>query len=87
MSDFTSLPLVTVRVSQMAQWVKNLPAMQETWVQSLGSEDLQEEENGNPLSYSCLRNSMDRGAWQATVQRVAKRQTWLSGYAHTRVTG
>ena len=28
----------------MAQWVKNLPAMQETWVQSLGREDPQEEE-------------------------------------------
>ena len=27
---------------------------------------------GNPLQYSCLENPMDRGAWQATVQRVAK---------------
>ena len=25
------------------------------------------EENGNPLQYSCLENSVDRGAWQATV--------------------
>ena len=31
--------------------------------------------NGNPLQYSCLENSMDRGAWQTTVQRVAKSQT------------
>ena len=30
--------------------------------------------NGNPLQYSCLGNSMDRGAWWATVQRVAKSQ-------------
>ena len=30
------------------------------------------EEKGNPLQYSCLENSMDRGAWQATVHRVAK---------------
>ena len=30
------------------------------------------EGNGNPLQYSCLENSMDRGAWQATVQRVSK---------------
>ena len=30
------------------------------------------ERNGNPLQYSCLENSMDRGAWQATVHRVAK---------------
>ena len=28
--------------------------------------------NGNPLQYSCLRNSMDRGAWWATVHGVAK---------------
>ena len=30
------------------------------------------EENGNPLQYSCQRNPMDRGAWQAAVQGVAK---------------
>ena len=29
-------------------------------------------ENGNPLQYSCLKNPMDRVAWQATVQRIAK---------------
>ena len=33
--------------------------------------------NGNPLQYSCLGNPMDRGAWQATVHRVTKNQTWL----------
>ena len=31
-------------------------------------------EHGNPLQYSCLENPMDRGAWRATVQRVAKSQ-------------
>ena len=31
--------------------------------------------NGNPPQYSCLKISMDRGAWQATVQRVAKTDT------------
>ena len=31
--------------------------------------------NGNSLQYSCLENPMDRGAWQATVQRVAKSWT------------
>ena len=36
--------------------------MQETWVQFLGREDPLEKENGNPLQYSCLENSMDRGA-------------------------
>ena len=33
---------------------------------------------GNPLPYSCLENLMDRGAWQATVNGVAKSQTWLN---------
>ena len=37
-----------------------------------------EEGNGNPLQYSCLENSMDRGAWWAAVQGVEKSQTWLS---------
>ena len=35
------------------------------------------EGNGNPLQYSSLENPMDRGAWQATVSRVAKTQTRL----------
>ena len=33
--------------------------------------------HGNPLQYSCLENPMDRGAWRATVYRVAKSQTRL----------
>ena len=36
------------------------------------------EGNGNPLQYSCLENSMDRGAWRATVHGVKKCQTQLS---------
>ena len=32
---------------------------------------------GNPLQYSCLENPVDRGAWQATVHRVAKGRTRL----------
>ena len=38
----------------MAQTVKNLPAMQETGIPSLGQEDSPGEGNGNPLQYSCL---------------------------------
>ena len=60
--------------------VKNLPAMQrtqETQVQSLGWEDPLEEGNGNPLQYSCLENSIDRGAWQAVVLGFLKSQTRL----------
>ena len=39
--------------------------------------------NGSPLQNSCLENSMDRGAWQATVYSIAKSRQWLSGQAHT----
>ena len=63
--------------------VKNLPAMQETQVQSLGWEDSPGEGNGNPLQYSCLENPMDGGAWWATVHGVAKSQTRLSNFTFT----
>ena len=33
------------------------------------------EENGNPLQYSCLEDSMDRGAWQATIQGITNSWT------------
>ena len=36
-----------------------------------------EEGNGYPLQYSCLENSMDRGAWWATIYGIAKSQTQL----------
>ena len=39
------------------------------------------EENGNPLQYSCLENSVDGGAWWATVHGVAKSRTQLSDWA------
>ena len=51
----------------MAQMVKNLPAMWETWVQSLSQEDPLEKRMVPPLQYSCLENPRDRGA---TVQGV-----------------
>ena len=40
------------------------------------------EGNGTPLQYSCLENSMDRGAWWATAHGVAKSQTRLSTHPH-----
>ena len=55
--------LRTTGASLVAQRVKNPPAMQETQVQSLGQEDSPGKGNGNPFQYSCLENSMDRGAW------------------------
>ena len=41
------------------------------------------EGNGNPLRYSCLENSMDWGAWWATVHGVKKNRIWLSDYTFT----
>ena len=41
-------------------------------VRSLGQEDPLGDGSGFPLQYSCLENSMDRGAWQATVHGVTK---------------
>ena len=46
----------------VAQKVKNLPAMQETWVRSLGWEDSIREGSGYSLQYSGLEDSMDGGA-------------------------
>ena len=43
-----------------------------------GSERSPAEKNGYTLQYSCLENSMDRGAWQAIVHGVAKSRTRLS---------
>ena len=40
--------------------------------------------NGNSLPYSCLENSMNRGAWQGSVHGITKSQTQLSTHTHTR---
>ena len=39
-----------------------------------------EKGHGYPFQYSCLENSMDRGAWQATVHGVTKSWTWLGDF-------
>ena len=60
----------------MAQWVKNLPAMQETQetqVQSLGQEDHLEKGMAICSSTLAWRNPMDRGEWRTTVQWVPKK--------------
>ena len=44
----------------------------------LGSQRFPGESYGNPLQHSCLGNLIDRGAWPATVHRVAKSRTLLS---------
>ena len=59
----------------VAQRVKHLPVTQETQVQSLGQEDPLEKKMATHFQYSCLENPMDKGAWWATVHKVAKSQT------------
>ena len=68
--------------SLVAQRLKRLTAMWETWVRSLGQEDSPGEGNGNPPQYSCLENPMDGGAWRAAVHGVAKSLTRLSNFTH-----
>ena len=62
--------------------VKNLPTMQETQVWLIpGSGRFPGEGNGHPLQYSCLENSMERGAWWATVHEVSEESDtskWLT---------
>ena len=55
--------------------MKNLSAMQETWVRSLGQEDPLEESMATHSIFLAWRIPMDRGVWQATTDRVAKSQT------------
>ena len=57
--------------------VKNVPAIQEMWVRSLGQEDALEEGMATHSSILAWRIPMDRGAWRATVHRVAKSWTQL----------
>ena len=61
--------------SLVAQMVKNTAEMQEIFP---GSGRPPGEGHGYPLQYFCLENPMDRGAWWATVQGVAKSWTQLS---------
>ena len=62
--------IATIKV---AQTVKDLASMQQT--QSLSWEDSPGWRNGYLLKYYCLDNSIERGAWQATVHVVAKSWT------------
>ena len=71
----TDYPLPYSWASLVAQMVKNLPAMWETWVQSLGWEDPLGEGMAIHSSIPAWRIPMDRGAWRATVYRVAKSWT------------
>ena len=58
--------------------VKNLPANAGDAGSIPGSGRFPGVKNGNPLHFSCLEHSMDRGAWRATVHGLAKSRIWLS---------
>ena len=69
---------LTLGASQVAQWMKNPPVMQEIQADASSIPGLGRFPGGghsNPLQYSCLENPMDRGAWRATVHEVTKSQT------------
>ena len=68
----------TGQASQMVLVVKNLPAnagdiRDVSSIPGLGRSP--GGRRGNPLQYFCLQNTMNRGAWQATVHSVAKNRT------------
>ena len=60
------------QASLVAQTVKRLPTIWETWVQSLDREDLLEKEMA---THSSMENPMDGGTWWATVHGVTKSRT------------
>ena len=64
--------------SPIAQMIKNRPvnAGDAGWIPGLGR--FPGGGNGNPLQYSCLENSMNGGAWQATIHGLQKSWTQLS---------
>ena len=78
--------LVHSGASQVAQWEKNLPANAGE-ARGLGSVPESGRSpgggNGNPLRYSCLENSMDRGTWQAAGHAVTKSWTPWWARMHT----
>ena len=62
----------------VAQIIKNLPAVQETWVRFLGQEDPLDKEMATHSSILAWRIPRGRGAWRATVCGVSKSRTRLS---------
>ena len=72
---FSGTPTSIIWSSLVAQLVKNPPAMQETWVRSLGWEDPLEEGMATHSSIFAGRIPVDRGAWWAVVHGVAESDT------------
>ena len=69
------LPILVFLASLVAQMVKNLPEMWETWVRFLGREDPLKEGIATHSSILTWKIPMDRGSWRATVHEVKK--SWI----------
>ena len=76
--EFQQYAAVKDMSTPVPQIVKNLPAMQETWAQSLGRKDPQQEGMATHSSILAWRIPMGRGAWWAAACGVAKGQMQLS---------
>ena len=77
----SALPGLPPRASQAALGAQNLPADAGDTADSASTPGWGRspaEGNGNPLQYSCLEDSVDRGAWRATIHGVAESRTRLS---------
>ena len=74
-SDLFQIKQTSRWASQLSLMVKNLPACLGDVDSIPGLGRSPGGGQGNPLQYSCLENPMDRGAWRATVDRIAKNQT------------
>ena len=72
LNDF---PFTLLQCDKIAQLVKNLPAMRETWVRSLGWEGPLKESMATHFNILAWRIPTDRGAWGATGHGVTKSQT------------
>ena len=70
--EFNSYDTLCICDFPYHQMVKILPAMQETWVWSLGQEDPLEQGNGYPLQYSCLRKTHGQRSLMGYVHGVTK---------------
>ena len=80
---FTFISLYKKMIFQVALVVKNSPAKagDKRDTGSISGSGRSGGGHGIPFQYSCLENSMDRGAWLAEVHGVAKSRTWLKDWA------
>ena len=86
-SNYLGLSSFQLRAYLVAQTVNNLPAMWETWVQSLDWDDPLENGMATHSSIHAQRKPMDRGSGQAAVHEVIKNRALLSTTHSTLVTG